>query len=946
MSTFFPGSNDIFRTQADTRFNSFAEPMNPVNMNPGNWGVDPNYLTPPYLSPFRPQYQGPSGPSYQSFRPSWRTSANQIFNPMAPGGDNYGGNYMQQQSPYFDKFLQGPMDGAASFAQNLAIPGAAAWAAYKYWGNASTKIGRSIGQGVMSGIFRGAGMTSGFGGEMATMGIRAGGFLGGMAGGIALPMLGTQGIVSAADKAIFDPYVSQRTMARDMRENFRGVTFGDGNFGDTVTGGGMSRRRAAQIASRVSQAGASDMTFNQQETSLLADYASRSGLMDNANTSQMSSRFEGILKQVKLVMSVANTSDFKETIEIMSKMQMAGAGSSNLAGIMGRLGAAAGAGGQSVQKLMNTVGAQGQYLFAAQGLTPYVGHEAAFNASASMSAAFRSGLVSPAMMARMGGVEGAAQSGVAGQIAAYSTPYASMQAYNRYVGGGAAGSVVGNVGRFGGAMAGNVLQNAGRLGLMRGALTSRSISDNGLFGEQQQIYELAKTLPNGLQANGKVDAGVAFQIMTQTMGMTPEMAQAKVAQFHTFNDPNSTNQMLSGSRRASIDSLLKYQQQEGLNKGFLTGTYNAVKRGLMKAQQVGAKGVGGALEDIAGLTDRLEGAWMRGMMGVDATSKDNQTVEFDDLGKTGDLQRFNLDQSNQVRSKGLRQGRDYDSTDVNTLNKINKLAEGGGEQGRKARAFIKETDPTKRAALLDELTQGDNGLDSRYLKSEGANKLIGLADAAGIVSANVTSGGQVKTLENTLGAALEKVLPGGNVANQLHYQNLMENVYNSKGKVDDETKAQIARLKGLDPSKMTPQQLREMADDYMKTSSESGSYVALGLEASSLSDLESQQKKRGGPALGASIKSGGDVGATKAQRDLQIGNVEYRRQIQQMVKEGKIDTQAAMGAINALDNKEAVSKFDKAVDKFVGKVDKEEESKGSGGWWDSSAVKAMRGIPG
>ena len=35
---------------------------------------------------------------------------------------------------YYDTLFNKPMDATASFAQNLVIPGAATFAAYKYWG--------------------------------------------------------------------------------------------------------------------------------------------------------------------------------------------------------------------------------------------------------------------------------------------------------------------------------------------------------------------------------------------------------------------------------------------------------------------------------------------------------------------------------------------------------------------------------------------------------------------------------------------------------------------------------------------------------------------------------------------------------------------------------------------------------------------------------------------
>ena len=110
-----------------------------------------------------------------------------------------------------------------------------------------------------------------------------------------------------------------------------------------------------------------DMTFNQNETSLLMDYASRSGLMDNTSADQMAKRFESVMKQVKVVMAVANTSDFKETIEIMSKMQNGRGQSDSARQCHGTTRRPCCCRWRSHAKMFNTVGTQAQYMFGASG---------------------------------------------------------------------------------------------------------------------------------------------------------------------------------------------------------------------------------------------------------------------------------------------------------------------------------------------------------------------------------------------------------------------------------------------------------------------------------------------------------------------------------------------------------------------------------------------------
>jgi hypothetical protein len=68
---------------------------------------------------------------------------------------------------------------------------------------------------------------------------------------------------------------------------------------------------------------------------------------------------------------------------------------------------------------------------------------------AGQAAAFRSGLISPEMMARLGGVEGATQLSVTGQVNASQTTYNMMRLYNKYTSGQGGGGVMENVSNFG-----------------------------------------------------------------------------------------------------------------------------------------------------------------------------------------------------------------------------------------------------------------------------------------------------------------------------------------------------------------------------------------------------------------------------------------------------------------------------------------------------------------
>lgn len=908
MSLFSSNSTDVFRTQADTRFNSFAEPMNPVNMNPGNWGVNSAYLTPSYLSPFRPQYQGQPGNPYAGYRPSFLTSVNQVANPFAPGGDNYGGNYAQQTSPYYDTLFNKPMDATASFAQNLVIPGAATFAAYKYWGKGATSLGSRIGGRALGGMAVGAG----FGHQAASVAIRSGKFMGGLAGGLLLPMAAVQVGIDALDSAVFDPYVAQRRMTGNIRDNFAGVTFGEGS-GSPFTGGGMSRQFAAGISKQMSKASAMDMTFNQNETSLLMDYASRSGLMDNTSADQMAKRFESVMKQVKVVMAVANTSDFKETIEIMSKMQMAGVNPTQLASVMGQLGGHAAAGGVAMQKMFNTVGTQAQYMFGASGITPYLGQLTAGGAMAAMNTAFRSNLISPALMARMGGPEGATQSAVAGSIAAYKTPYANIMASNAYFGAGEQGGVVGNMAQFGGRIASNPFEMAGQHELMGDALTSAHMRDQGLLGEQRLLSQIAMDAPGARTKDGKLGAGAAYLILTRTMGLTPEAAKAKIAEIAAHNDPTTHATLMMGQNRAAVDSLLKYQQQEGLSRGIFTTPINAIRRAGGYIQKAGAEAMGSVQEFAGGIGDFAQEYMYEGLFGV--SKAQNHDVQFSE----GPVYQANLENyvKGNLKKHGILAGVystiKGDTSGFFDIRKINSLA----AETRDPDA-IKYLDPraTRRERLnaLDNLAKSGK-ISSSYRDADKAETLLNLTSSVGTH--------QDTNLKDTsielVGKRLNELF-AGTVSESTEYLNLMGKVHratSSGGEPNEADRIRLAQLMKVDPDSLSNAALAKKATATVAKAGDLriGHLLDVG-PTKDLDSLKDKLIKEGMPAFSSQVQAGMDDKATAQQVMVQQGLRQNRAQLMKLHKAGLIDTKGVMEGLTSLDNKETVGKFSDAVNRF------------------------------
>lgn len=601
MNPYTPGQ-DIFRTSADTRFNSFTGPgsMAYSQANNGNWGVDPNLLTPSYTAAYRPAYNGNQGDP-NSPRPGFGQSLNQAFNPFAGGGNNYGGNWYQQNSPYFDTLGYNPLDHGANLTQKWIVPGFASWMSYRFLAKPLGGLGERLAGGIATGIAGGTFSA----GTTATIGAAAGN-LGRIGMAMYGPMAVAQTISWIADKAVFDPYIAQRQTANDLRRDFAGVTFGDGS-GNSITGKGFSRYAAAKQARQISVMGAEDMTFNQSEVSNLTDLSARSGLLDTAQGGQIADRMRLITKQVKMVMQIANTSDFKEAIEILSKLQTSGVGTKDVTSVMSRLGGMASVAGVSLQKMMSTVGAQGEYLFGSNGLTPYVGQLTAATAYGGFSAAYRSGLISPGLMARMGGVEGATQSATAGVLAMAESPFARMDAFNKYLKGGSASSVVGTTSKFGGAMAEDILNNMGRFEMNSAALASKSLEEEGLRGQMAKLRQLASITPGAMTDDGKsIKYGAAYELLTKRIGLTDQNAQAVIHQQFISQDPKSRETAIKGLDSAYKEAQVKSIFNEQYGYGFATPLVRPIIQGANTFIAGAAGIVGDTITNFSRAGDAVE----------------------------------------------------------------------------------------------------------------------------------------------------------------------------------------------------------------------------------------------------------------------------------------------------------------------------------------------------
>lgn len=932
MTPYSPGQ-DVFQTQADQRFNAFTSPLNPVNANPGQWGVDPAYLTPSYASPYRPRYQGPQGNQDAGYKPGWFKSMNHVFNPFETGGVNYGGNTYQQNRSYYDAIGMRPIDASAGMMQSLAVPIAVSLATFKHLSKPGAAMGGAFGSGLIGGMAQGS-FSPATASRLASMG----GAAGRLAGGFALPLLAAQGAVSGIDAAIFDPYMAQRGTADAMRRNTVGLTYGDGT-GNLTTGGGMSRFNASQQAGQIGRMAAKDPTFSQMEVSQLSDFAGRAGLFDNVQGGQISKRMAEITRQVKVVMAVANTSDFKEAIEIMSKLQTSGVGAQRLSATMGAIGGLASAAGMSTQRLMNTVGMQGQYLFGANGMTPYVGQITAGQAAASFGTAFRSGLMSPALMARMGGVEGASQSANAGLLASLQSPYSTIVGLNA-MGTGATGNIVGNMTKFGGGVAGNPLANIGNMNLLRPSLLSNLAEKQGIGFSMERLREMGQNLPGAFR-NGKMDAGTAYMIMTGMMGNTDDQARAMLEQVRSNQSPDGRRAMNASFDRAQQDFFLKFADQNSMNKGVFTRPYNAIAN-LGRSVQANTSDVIQGFNNVAGgFVDRVERSMYGALYGRNATTSGMSASAFGGGSVSQiDTTKAAKHMAGKFNSMGMFMGTDATPPGMDDISHINKMAAGGDET---AIALMNSTDKVDIMNRLYDMAER-GAIPAKY-KDKGQASL--LADTIAAAGTTTTSLGALKPAEKVRDA-IEKATGVKGTMQGAEVLSLADKL--KKNPKDEASMKRLGKLLGRSVSR---QSLEGELDKIFTGSATYGTYNVgeafgkLGSINSEKIDADiakygiSSTAKRYG--LSGNITSKEQLLAELASKDGKNileqgldpsktsamtpkaaqeyisgmkGIQDQRAKLDSLAKNGFINFDTYTSGQNALDNREVNMKFDSAVEKF------------------------------
>ncbi len=631
---------NLFQTTANTANNSFEDPLNPFNTTRGAWGIDPTYLTPSYAAPYRPQYQGPQGAPPPNRNVGFFNAAASAFTPF--GESRMYGDTIRQDDPYYSAIGNRPVDNAMYGLQQYGAPGVGliaglAASSAKFASNntmytktmlgyhyifsknaaeagakaaqmsAGARFGSSIGQGLARGVTGGLGATGINVGAGAARGFAtASGFVGAGLGSLALPLIVGQGVQSIFEGTISDPYSAIRRNSIDMRENFSGIMAGRGSNGNGINGFGMSRQFSSKLATNLTRDSIKDMTFDTYGMGDLTDLASRSGQLDDVQLEKLEDRMKKLAKQVKVMMRVANEPDFRAAMEMMGELKVAGVSAGAAGRVLQNISGSSAIAGVSVQKMMNTVGAQGQYLYQSNNLTPYLGQTQAASTYAAFSSAYRMGLIGSNTMARFGGREGITQLAVTGQVNAAQTPYNQIMLMNENFGGGNRGSVVGNLAQFGQNASADPLGAAGAMGLYDSEMTSKQLMQKGPGAFLGQLNQIAQVIPGMRNKDGSIDVEKAFLIMTRQMNMPPMEVKAMLKQIQVYGDKGSREQMLSALHGDMQRDTIKSLEQEGMGAGSLNGFILPV-RNLWKSVKEGGAGLVGDIAGVAGsVSDYIE----------------------------------------------------------------------------------------------------------------------------------------------------------------------------------------------------------------------------------------------------------------------------------------------------------------------------------------------------
>lgn len=653
----------------------------------GQWGIDPSLRTPPWDAPYRPD--GPNAPSaYTAYRtPGFLGAVSNLVSPFRR--DPVWGSPNDYNNASYHSLATKPFDSSAWVGQNVVTPLASAIVAQRLFGG----MGTSMGRGLFGGVAEGLGASS-----TGWLARGAAGF-GGLAGGALLPLAMGQAMYQGINYGAFRSYTSSIATGESLRRATGNISYG-GDYGDPFTGRGIGAAQSARIGTQIDRAAVRDITFSADQYHEIARSSAQYGLLDNMNGTQITERVKGLAQQVKLILAISKDPSIQNALQELAKLKMGGASvaggiNSVAASAYSRIAANASAAGITVQEMMSKVGTQGQYMYQAAGLTPYMGQIAASNIYSGFASAHRAGILSDAQLARMGGIEGATQSVIGAQIASTQTTFGRMQAFNQYLAGGQrGGSIVDTVSRFGNVASRDPVSAMGRM-LLRGNEASSLMleADNGT-GPEEQAYQLLRN--QGIKPQGRDGKYSADQLAAalSSLGMSPDQVVAYVQ-----NRSSQTNPLAAGQRRAGIiaqerDATLSAVSQNMGYNSVVGSIGRAFNKSINYLGDVASDEMGHPVAEARGRFEEIvQNVGNKILYGSTFTRNDEVGTNYKvDVKKAMDSSGVS------VMSMSMTGSNTYDF-----FNQLNKDASKKGEMGELARKILSKDTPAdeKKKAIIE-----------------------------------------------------------------------------------------------------------------------------------------------------------------------------------------------------------------------------------------------------
>lgn len=605
---------------------------NYAHLYPG-WGLNPNYNTPAYDAPYRPKTSSANPYANYGPGPSVGGALNHLYNPFVT--DPYWGSVNDNTQHAAHAAMYKSADASVHVLQNYVAPTLMFGLATKMFSNMGAKIGAGVASGLATGL--GAGGVAG-----------AAGAIGAFGGSVLLPLGVGMAASSMVNSVVFDPYIHQRAIANSLSQNFAARYMGPG-FGGTLTGRGMGAGAAASIGARINSQGISDMTFSMSEYAGMADMGMRAGLFDDVGGDGIVKRVKSIAAQVKAIMAISKDGSFQAAIEELAKLKMGGASlvggvNSQAARAYSQIGFDASIAGVAIQKL-GEIRNQGNYMYRASGLTPYLGELAAASGYAGFSQAQQNGLISQAHLARMGGLEGATQSYMGALVSGSRTNINRIGLMAEYRTGRSSNSLVQTARDYGAAAARDPLGMIGSHVLYDDALASRKLSaDDGksLEMEAEAILRNSRVAPLG--KNGKYSETQLAGVMSQSMGISKQEIQAYIAQRTNDTNPDQAAKALSivdHEARALVDQSIIQSGQGAGPGGELISFIRKVGKGFQEAGNAVGELIGYGAAITQGIGEEISYAWQMGGT-VERNSKFSSKEQMATIAKAGNIGELRL----------------------------------------------------------------------------------------------------------------------------------------------------------------------------------------------------------------------------------------------------------------------------------------------------------------